>query len=312
MTQKDINIRKQAVFGKNLYPQQPLVLPPLPIIINFLLNDQTSDELLDETTKSSIENLMSSKYIKFYFRFFGKSPTSALQTLSENRGKTNMGMVDASRVVNMLLRGWPVDPIYTASPNPTNECFTETQIISNGNVKRIEDLDRKNIGVERIAMPLSFLTFKNLKEQNISVNKFYIYNNLNSELKDLLNNKIDAIVTRVSVFSNNQTGSKIGYFDSEGYPDYPNFKILTTSNFKVPCKIIFISKLIGSNLKLELENKLMDVTSRPETKELIARGINVASIRKIKSEDWGKIEKLLKDLKNFHLNTFASEIIKSE
>jgi ABC-type phosphate/phosphonate transport system substrate-binding protein len=308
LNQKSENKKRQLLYGTNPVTQPPLVFPAKMKIINFVVREEATGEITDDETRAKIESIMGSKKVKFNFRIFGKSSDASIQALHDNIGKPNMGMIDASRVVELVKQGVPIAPIYTTSPNQS-ECYSEIQIISNGSAQKIEDLEKKNIGVDNSALPLSRITFKNLKEKKITVNKLHIYNNPKNALRDLLTKKIDVIMNRVAVNSNNQVASKLGYMDNGAYVQYPGLKILATSNNKVPCKVIFISTILNPLSIQELEAKMIDVTSNPETKELIERGLLIASIRKVTPESWKPVEDVFKDSFNFPLNTFATEII---
>jgi ABC-type phosphate/phosphonate transport system substrate-binding protein len=303
LSQKDENKKKQALFstytGNNKLP--PLIVrQSRPNVINFVIRQRSGVELFEGDTKSEIESLLGSKNFKFSFQVRGNSLELALEKLNENQRGVHMGMLDASRVVELTNKV----PIYAASPSSSQECYSEIQFLANENISHLEDLENKNIGVGAGgSLSLASLTFKQLKDKNITVKKLYIYKNSYVPIKDLSQKKIDVFAERIAVLTNNEV--------VRGGPfiDRTNLKIIYTTNNKVPCNVIFISKILDPAIKEQLVNKFMDVFSRPDTKNLMMRGMNVESIKTITPESWKPIELLFKDMHKFQLNTFASEII---
>lgn len=289
--------------------------PLLPTKINFISPRTMSGEVANEGLKLEIEKLMNSKNIQFSFRTGSKNPGKPAAGAAEVPDKINMGAIEPSRVVEMRESGAKIDAIYTVSLNPDQECFSEIQIVSNGNIEKLEDLNGKNIGVEALAMPLSILSFKKLKEKNISFAKLNLYQNDSSKssLADLIANKIEALVvkTRSQSSASNQPWSSIGVFQGTSYQEYPKFKILTTSDNKVPCRVIFINSLLPAVVKEEISNKLESLLSKTETKEVFSKGIHIASLRKMTPKTWKAVEELLKSSRNIPLSNFASEVIKN-
>ncbi|MFA6237755.1 MAG: hypothetical protein WC635_10545 [Bacteriovorax sp.] len=282
------------------------------IRINFV-SPLVDEEVVDESLKSQIENLMSSKNIQFFLHFGGKSRLGPAVG-NKSDAKINMGAIEPSRIVEMRASGVQILPIFTASLNPSGECYSEIQIVSNGSIEKIEDLNGKNIGVISWAMPLSILTFKKLKERNITFGKIYSYqNNIGKAgLADLKANKIDALVVKTLSQSaaSNEPWSSLGVFKGETYLEYPKFKILSSSNDKVPCKVIFINSFLPGIVREEISNKLESLLSKPETQDVFSKGIHIASIQKLTAQNWKAIEDLLQSIRNTPLTTFASEVIK--
>ncbi|MDD4973895.1 MAG: hypothetical protein PHY93_06065, partial [Bacteriovorax sp.] len=202
--------------------------------ILFLILDQN---VVDRNgkTKEVIEKLFSTSSVPF---FLDISEESSL-VVSKEAGivsKFNMGMVDSTWFAKLATKNTKFEPILTASPKSDQECYSEIQVITkqNSNIQTIEDLDQKNIALTRIAMPLSLLTFKELKSRNITIDQLQLYNNQDWGVASLNSGKVDALVERVDVYSNNEIIGRFGTIKNGTYAAFPNFKIITTTNYKIP------------------------------------------------------------------------------
>jgi hypothetical protein len=311
-----LNQKKESQLKQSLFTHNPLSDNSLPLIllkrpknINFVIREPLGQDLFEGNSKSEIESLLSSKNVKFAFTVIGHSPESTLEKFNPNPGIINMGMLDASRIAELIQNGKTITPIYSASPIRNLDCYSEIQFLTNQNINSLDELEGKKIGIARAGLALATITFKKLQTNNIKVSQLHIYTNLSTAIKDLFQKKTDVIVARVSVFSNHEV--------VENNPlllnlDNTSLKAFHTTNYQAPCSVIYIGSQLAPKIKDELTNKLMDLFSRPTHHDLLLKGMNVEYIKKITPESWQPIQDLFKDIPNFQLNSFAAEIIKDE
>lgn len=278
--------------------------PPRYKMINFLIREQNSGDIKEKETRIAVENLFNSNKVRFIFKTFGKAPANSPNEAAVN----HMGLIDASRVVEQMSMGFDLIPLFTASPNSQAECFSEMQVVTKRNVQALENLSGKRMGLEKISVNIAKLLLKQLKDNNVTLKSIHIYSSKDNAIKDLTTDKIDVMFDRASVFSNGLMTSRIGIIQNGAFSQYPEFKILTTSSFKIPCKVIFMNSLVPPAIKEELEKKFEDLYTQPESRELMARAILIGSIKKVTSESWQPIESQLKGLSDIELDKYASEV----
>ncbi|MGZ3789047.1 MAG: hypothetical protein ACXVLQ_11010, partial [Bacteriovorax sp.] len=160
-------------------------------------------------------------------------------------------------------------------------------------------------------IPFSFLTFKQLTSKHIAANRLHLYSDTDQEwaVANLNSNKVDALFERVEVYPDNKIVSKFGTTTNGSYAAFPNFKVIATTNYKIPCKIIAIRSQLSNQVKEEVKKKFTSIFSQPESKKIFKKNFRIGSLKEMTSEKWKPLQAQLEDARDFPLNSFAKEVI---
>jgi ABC-type phosphate/phosphonate transport system substrate-binding protein len=264
-------------------------------------------ESLDEKGIHLVEKLFSSKLVDFHF--ITPNPASGdsgiVKAPRRVNVKFNAGILDATKLAELNKVQEKHNILFTTSPASETECTREVQIVSNGDVKKITDLNQKIFGISDEAMPLSYLTIKQLKGKGISAKEIHTYRVLEAGVKDLLEKKIDVLITRVSVLSDKKILTKVGIESNHSFPNNPSLNVIFTSEDKIPCTLIYVSKSVPEKVQSELFLNLKSAFSTLENENNISKVTMLKSIHEISPEEWKKVKAQIGIALDFQLKTFS-------
>lgn len=292
--------------GKTAEPQKTQVRE-----IFFLVRENNAGDILEESKRLELEQLLSTNRLKFFFRIVGRTPEDKFVDKKERKSPVpiNMGMVDSIRAAELLQQGIIVPPVFTASPKEGEECFSEVQVVSNGAVQSLDGMSGKNIGLDQTSIALSSGIFKRLQQKGITVKKMYVYKKAKKGLADLEAGTIDVYFDRINSYTNGEVVSKLSTMSAGAFVGYPSLQILHTTNNKIPCKVIFMSSKLSSVSREEMKNKFVDVIMNPATREKASQGLLIGSLREMTPEAWKPVEEYYKQISSFKPKSFAEEIV---
>lgn len=297
--------------GKPPAPSSATPNKPQQREIQFLIRENNAGDILEESKKVELEQLLSTGRLIFHFRIVGRTPEDQFLDRKQRKSPVpiNAGMVDSIRAAELLQQGLIVTPIFSASPKEGAECFSDVQFVSNGKVQSLEGMAGKNIGIDQTSIGLASGVFKKLQQKGITVKKMYVYKKPIKGLADLEAGTIDVFIDRINTFSDGEIVSKLSMVTKGGYVGYPNLQVLHATNNKIPCKVVFLSTKLSPESREEMKNKFADVLMNPKTKEKASAGLLIGSLREMTPEAWKPVDDYFKQINSFQPKTFAEEIV---
>ncbi len=310
MDAKDESKKLQLVYS-NLKTTSPSSSSQLGKPLNFLVGSHYIGDIKNEKTKTELEAIF--KMPHFPVNFFISDPAN----LAANSGiRVHMGIVEATRFAKIIsnLKDINIEPVYTISPIANQSCTTEIQLITKGDspIQSIEDLAKKNVGIAQNAIGLTAVAFKTLHGKNLKINQSRIYKDPNWGTINLMSGKVDAIIERVEFYSNGEAVGKFGKFSNNTYTDFPNLKIVKTTDYKMPCGILFMRADFSQQDYQDIKNKLKDAFFNPKSKELVSKALKIGSVHEISKDKWDHFQKIINPDDEIDIQAVSQEVIISD
>lgn len=278
-------------------------------ILNFMIQEDDI-ETLSEADRLALENLLQDFTFQVKFVSLDKNFGETIKKIHPAKANGLVGISSPTRFAYMQVRSRDFEPVFFTSPDANLECYNEAQVIkrSKNEIITINDMSHKIVGVEDRALVQSKMFIQKLKEKNIIPQKIIVYSSRASGLKDLLNDKIDFFFTRVKHISSGAVLSGVGTMTENSFLEYPGLKVLTMTDFKIPCRLVFITKKVLPRINSDFTNKLSALVYEPEAKDLLRRTLAIGYLTKVTPEKWDKVKGLVLKGQNIGLNTLAPEV----
>lgn len=209
----------------------------------------------------------------------------------------DFGLTDVPQLINLKKISPDFRPVITVSPHATHECFAELQILTKKNsaINSLNDLQGKQLTITERAMRFSNLMAQLLIDHKIVLNKLVLKSEMNSAKKNLLNEKIDALVIFVSKFSNGQIITRFGSHFEGAYENEPHIKVVHTTDTRLPCRIIFINSKFEPSFQSAFINHLVKLPDTPENYIALRQYAAIGKMTILKEDHWHSIKNLFKD-----------------
>jgi len=282
-------------------------------VINLIVQEDDIDPVQD-VDRLALEDILKTKSFEIHISSTDKNFKNAIQDTHPSRKNSIMGVLSPTRFASMTARSPQLVPLYFTSLEPQVDCYNETQVVRNAksSILTPNDFNNKKIGIEDRVLIQSKLMLQKLKEKGVSPSKIIIYSQRSKGLNDLLHSNIDVFYTRAKVFSSGAVESGVGTVTENGFLETPGIKIVTTSDFKIPCRIMFINSRIDSRIIEDVKNKLMDVSMKPELQSLLRKGLLISTLREVVPEQWKKIQTEIIKGQNISLNSLTHEFYQND
>ncbi len=274
--------------------EPPLAAPIKAEAVDFIILDEDIPPS-EEIDRVKLEEVFQTK--KF---------TSKIIPFSDNQksrltAKGNIvGIASAELLTDMTKTAPYFAPKFTFSTDPKAECYKEVElaVLANEEIKSLEDLNGKIIGIDEKALVQAKLF---LSEKKLIAKKIKVFSHNNKAFTKLSDKEVDAYFTSYKSFSNGTSVGNLGQ-------NFSSIKIMYNSADQIPCHLIFFNQNMNRDLLEEVENKLSEVLFRPSTKEIAQKVLSSASFRPYLSQDWSKSFDLISRGQNIELKTLAEEV----
>lgn len=213
------------------------------------------------------------------------------------------GLLNLGKINLMEKNGMTIFPILAASPELNTKCFSEVQILTleSSNIKNIKDLEQKKLAINNIGFSI---TAALIEKNQINLHRAINYTEFAKSLPYLEKGSIDAIALNIQVLETGKIISPLGEFANGKYAKKSNFKVIATSNFQIPCKIIFAREEIGERQRGLLMNSFLSLLKQKDDLELLNKSFGVQHLYSISIPEWKKSKAYFEKNYNLKIRTF--------
>jgi hypothetical protein len=219
------------------------------------------------------------------------------------------GCISGNRFIKIIGKGPKLKPLFYGSSDSKFSMYNESQVITTGNLPRLEDLSNKIVGVDEVSLNDAALILNDLNLKSIRAKKIIVFKDRKKGFSELTKKNIDSLIVRVHVFSNGRVENKLGLIENNHFFQYPDLKIIHTTHYKIPSRIIFVSEKIPKQNKREIEARIEDLFQNPKNLELRKKLFGIASVSKLLPEEIPAIAKTIHSAEMVNLKSLSSEVL---
>lgn len=270
---------------------------------------------ISDTARQSVpamEALLTTKNVNVKINLVQKRLIdAATEGMRLDAGVSNVGQI--FRIISMNVN---VTPVMAISPDPTNECIAETQVdvLKNSPIKTLKQLQGKTIGTTKRAQRTMYYIFPELTEMGLKFKKIYNAQEPNWILENLRNKTIDAaIIHHTYIVDKPKAKSDLGQLALGVYEDPDiNVRSIKVTDFKIPCRLLFIDRGLDQALQREFLNNFKDILSKQENMTLFNEVAQIGSMVPLSDEEISRMRKFIEGSANISLRSFTENVESTE
>jgi hypothetical protein len=258
-----------------------------------------------------MNSLMSKNGITFNLAYDKtKSPFIKLKQIIND--DINSGILDTTRVAQAIkLDQSNTMAIFATSPHDNEKCFSEIGYVVRKEETRteIEDFINSNMAITTVSQQIANISLKSLKKEKIKFNDLFQVSNDSEGIKLLKSKQVDLLIIRLQKFPNGSFSTKLTGKVEDPTTTFKDMQIIYTSDFKIPCKTIFLRNL-SSEVKKVFKDNFINALKDPTNTEVFFETIGVRSIYEINQEEWDHITKIIANAPTDKLKKYFRNIVK--
>lgn len=225
----------------------------------------------------------------------------------EIRGANNFVTIDDTyKVVRAVKKGVNILPVLQLSPFSNEKCFTEVQFLAKktSTLTDIEQAKFQNIVISNLGLNIASMKITEMGRKGLHFKTLFFINDVNEGISLLNSNEYASFAIRVSQSEKNTINSLLGTFTDNQYPNYPDLKQIGLTNYRIPCKVLFLKNTLRKETIDEFTDKFYKYINSPEGNKVFEKITGLKSAELISPPEWEAITSLYLD------NDYTSEIEK--
>jgi len=236
------------------------------------------------------------------------------ENFSEFKNVENFIMIDDTfKVIRANKKGISTAPLFQLSPFPNEKCYAEVQFIAKktSTLTDIEQAKFQNIAILNIGLNIATMKIAEMGKRGMHFKTLLFVSDINEGLELINTGEYAALAIRTNQTDKNTITSLLGTFTDNKYPDFPDFKQIGITNYKIPCKVMFMKNNSRKDIVDEFSDKFYKYTNTPEGNAIFQKLTGLSNIEILSSPEWVAIENLyLSEDHNTEIEKYADKIFR--
>lgn len=306
-------------FSSSLKFTLPLIVVVIAVLVYYNLF-RTADEVTltlqypeievdTEAHRIKLEKIFSSDDLKVKVEFIDRTLKDLMAEKKSANEFIHVGVFTTGNLTRADLHGLELTPLYSVSPNAAQECFNESEVavLENSPLKSIDQLRGKKIGVTRNGVRTVSLHFPEWKKKEMKFGKVILNITPEWTIENLNSKTIDAAILTRSLFEGtNKSKDDLGPIHDGKYVNKSiNLKILHTTNFRLPCKMLVVNKNLAPALREKFLNRLKELLQDKKSFTELRELAKIGHLKPVSNEELARIRELVAETSRYSFRFFS-------
>ncbi len=237
-------------------------------------------------------------------------------TFLELKGIDNLVAIDETfKVVKAFKKGVAnITPILQLSPFKNENCSSEIQFLTlkSSTLTAIDQASYRNFAILNTGLNLSSIKLVEMAKKGFRHKSINFINDAVEGTKLLTSKEVDVLAIRIyQSDATKQIISPLGKFADGLYSDFPDLKIIGTTEYRIPCKLMFMKNNLRNETFEEFIQNSYKFINSTEGSNLFDKILGLSNAELLTQDQWDTITKFyLNENHNAELDKYSDKIVR--